>query len=138
MLLCYLFESKTKLLKVVPIYIVFICSAVANLITQNNGNQILDKWISDDKTMMVEVFKENSKYSAKIIEAKNKQDIGKLIVWGLLYNDVEEEWSGGKVKLPDMKHSANCYVKVNNDKLIITGYHGLRLFGSSQTYSRNK
>lgn len=127
-----------NMLKATSLSIVFLFLTVTNLFAQNNGGQILGKWISEDNNRTVEVFKTNGKYSAKIIDAKNKQEIGKLIIWELQYDDAEKEWSGGQVQLPDMSHSASCYVKLKGDKVIITGYHGLRLFGSSQTYNRKK
>lgn len=118
--------------------IVFLFLAIGNLFAQNNGDQIIGKWISEDNNRTVEVYKTNGKYSAKIIAAKSKQEIGKLIIWGLQYNESEKEWSDGQVQLPDMSHSAACYVKLKGSKVIITGYHGLRIFGSSQTYNRKK
>lgn len=124
--------------KVIPLCVVFLILTVGNLFAQNNSDQILGKWFSEDNTRTVEVFKENGKYSAKIIDAKDKLQVGKLIVWGLQYDNQEKEWSGGEVQLPDMSHSASCYVKLKNDKVIITGYHGFRLLGSSQTYSHKK
>ena len=126
------------MIKVIPLCTVFLFLTVGNLFAQNNSDQILGEWVRADNTKTVEVFKENDKYSAKIIETKNKQQLGKLIVWGLQYDNKEKEWSDGEVQLPDMSHSASCYVKLKGEKLIITGYHGLRLFGSSQTYSRKK
>ena len=127
-----------KMPKVISLCIVFLILTLGNSFAQNNSDQILGKWVSEDKARTVEVFKENGKYSAKIIDAKNKLQVGKLIVWGLQYDNQEKEWSGGEVQLPDMSHSASCYVKLKNDKIIITGYHGFRLWGSSQTYSRKK
>ena len=127
-----------KMTKVIMLCIVFLILTVSNLFAQNNSDQILGKWVSEDNAKTVEVFKEGGKYSAKIIEAKNKKQIGTLIVWGLQYDNEEKEWSEGEVQLPEMSHSASCYAKFKGDKLIITGYHGLRLFGSSQTYSRKK
>lgn len=127
-----------KMTKVIMLCIVFLILTVGNLIAQNNSDQILGKWVSEDNAKTVEVFKEGGKYSAKIIEAKNKKQIGTLIVWGLQYNNRGKEWSDGEVQTPDMSHSASCYVTLKGDKLMITGYHGLRLFGSSQTYIRKK
>lgn len=125
-------------IKAITMSIVFICFTISNSFAQNNCDQILGNWISKDNNRTVEVYKTNGKYSARIIDAKNKQEIGKVIIWGLQYNVAEKEWSGGEVQLPDMSHSASCYVKLKGDKVIITGYHGLRIFGSSQTYNRKK
>lgn len=124
--------------KVISLCIVFLNLSVGNLFAQSNCDQILGKWVSLDKTRTVEVFKKNGKYSAKIIDAKDKLQVGKVIVWGLQYDKQEKEWSDGEVQTSDMSHSASCYVKLKGDKLMITGYHGLRLLGSSQTYSRKK
>ena len=62
--------------------IVFLFLAIGNLFAQNNGNQIIGKWISEDNSRTVEVYNTNGKYSAKITDAKSKQEIGKLIIGG--------------------------------------------------------
>jgi hypothetical protein len=108
------------------------------LIAQNNGDQILGKWVNETKTRTVEVFKNNGKYSAKIIDSINKKEEGKLIVWGLQYQPADKEWSNGEVQLPDMTHSASCYAVLKGKKIIITGFHGLRYFGNSETYNRKE
>jgi len=127
-----------KAIKVIPICVVFLTLIVGSSFVQNNSDQILGKWFSEDNTKTVEVFKENGKFSAKIIDAKDKVQVGKIIVWDLQYDNNEKEWSGGEVQLPEMSHPASCYVKLKGEKIIITGYHGFRIFGSSQTYSRKK
>lgn len=127
-----------KATKKTSFFIVFLFLAIGNLFAQNNGDQIIGTWTSGDNNRTVEVYKTNGKYAAKIIDAKNNQEIGKVIIWGLQYDIAEKEWSDGQVQLPDMSHSASCYVKLKGDKVIITGYHGLRMFGSSQTYNRKK
>lgn len=126
------------MIKIVFFYLTFQFLLISNLFAQSNSDKIIGKWISEDNNRTVEVYKVNDKYSAKIIDAKSKQEIGKLIIWGLQYNETDKEWSNGQVQLPDMSHSASCYAKLKEDKVIITGYHGLRLFGSSQTYNRKK
>tara|TARA_R110002049_G_scaffold307901_2_gene510096 strand:- start:1900 stop:2106 length:207 start_codon:yes stop_codon:yes gene_type:complete len=68
------------MIKVIPLCIVFLFLTVGHLFAQNNSDQILGKWVSEDNTKTVDVFKENGKYSAKIIDSKNKQQIRTLIV----------------------------------------------------------
>lgn len=127
-----------NIIKAISVSIVFLLMTVNHLFAQNNADKIIGTWIDEAETRTVEVFKTNGKYSGKIVDAKNKQEIGKLIIWDLQYMDADKEWSDGEVQLPDMSHPANCYVTLKGDKVKITGYHGIRWFGSSQTYSRKK
>ena len=106
---------------------------------QNSSDDIVGKWKNTKTKMTVEVYKTNNKYSAKIISAPDKSQIGKVIIWDLVFDKDEFEWNSGKVQLPNMAHSASCFVKLKDLNTVnITGYHGLRLFGSTETYYREK
>lgn len=103
---------------------------------QTRGDRLLGKWVSEDRTKTVEIAVKNGRYAAKMIESNIKGEIGMLILWDLKYDSNTEEWADGKVQLPGMSHSASCYARLDGNKLTVTGYHGIRLFGSSQTYTR--
>ena len=47
--------------------------------------------------MTVEVYKTNNTYSAKIINAIDKSQIGKVIICNLVFNKAKSEWNVGEV-----------------------------------------
>ncbi len=110
-----------------------------NLFAQVSSNDIIGKWKNTKTSKSVEVYKTNDTYSAKIINAIDKSQTGKVIIWNFTFDKAKFEWNGGEVQLPNMAHSANCYIKLRDiNTASITGYHGLLLFGSSEKYYREK
>ncbi|MCF6348343.1 MAG: DUF2147 domain-containing protein [Flavobacteriaceae bacterium] len=104
-----------------------------------SADDITGNWANPDNTMTIEVYKKKKSYSAKIIEAKDEKQTGKVIVWGLKYDKQKKEWKDGKVQKPDMRHSANCFAKLENkNTLLITGYHGLKILRTTEKWKRNE
>lgn len=98
---------------------------------------IIGDWASSPDERTVRVYKEKGKYKGDIIRSNNQEEVGKLILWDLVYDSKAGEWNAGKIQLPDMEHSADCYVEVDgSDSLKITGYHGWRVFGKTELYVR--
>ena len=104
---------------------------------QKNPNIILGDWVSSTGIRTVHVYQERGKYKAVIIRSNNAKEVGRLILWDLIYDSKVGLWNSGKIQLPDMEHSAECYVEADgNDVLKITGYHGWRVFGKTEHYVR--
>jgi uncharacterized protein (DUF2147 family) len=118
---------------------------------------IFGKWQSiNSKTGNVdgtiEIYKENNKAYAKIIEIsnpadrdkiciyckganKNKPILGLTILEGLKENG--DEWSGGKIVDPRNGNSYKCYIKLkDNNTLKLRGYIGISLFGRTEYWRR--
>jgi len=126
---------------------ILICSAFFAMIAatmslqgshaQQPADELIGTWKNSSQNMSVRVFKQFGKYHAEILATTNAADVGKRIIWELSYDVENREWSNGYVQLPSMNHLAKCYVKMeNHDEAIITGYHGVRLLGSTQRYQR--
>lgn len=91
--------------------------------------------MSADSTRTVRVYNVDDKYKAEIVRSYKPEELGKLILWDLVYDEQAEEWNDGKIKLPDMSHEVDCFIKmINTDSIKITGYHGWRILGSSEVY----
>ncbi len=102
-----------------------------------SADDILGKWTNPNNSTTVEVYKKGETYSAKIIEAKVEKQIGKILVWGLKYSSKNNEWAEGKIQKPDMKHSVDCFIELESyNTLSISGYHGLRIFSSTEKWKR--
>lgn len=105
-----------------------------------NANDIIGTWRNEDNDIHVEVYKKGSEFIGKIKWMKDKsksQSMGKIVLWNLFYDQNNSEWNKGLIQLPEMDHSANCYVKmINKNTIILSGYHGLRIFGKDFKYIR--
>ena len=124
-----------------------------------NSQSIFGKWISkNDKTgevdSVIEVYKENEKAYAKIVEIldpkkqnsictlcrnelRNKKILGLNILTGLKQNGTE--WSGGNILDPRNGKIYDCFIKlINSNKLKVRGYIGISLFGKTTYWERSK
>lgn len=120
---------------------------------------IFGKWNSIDAETgkpeaIIEVFKENNKAYAKIIDIlnpedkdtvcvnckgknKNKPILGLTILDGLIEDG--DEWSGGIIIDPKNGNNYKCYLKlIDASNLKIRGYIGISLFGRTEYWKRIK
>ena len=108
-----------------------------NLLAQSSDD-IVGIWTNASKSEQIEIYKAASKYAAKIFIANDKTWIGKKVIWDLSYDNKNREWSKGFIQKPEMSHSVNCYISLKSkSQIIISGYHGWRIFGSSETWTKN-
>tara|TARA_R110001592_G_scaffold4168_3_gene23368 strand:+ start:2688 stop:3113 length:426 start_codon:yes stop_codon:yes gene_type:complete len=124
-----------------------------------NAQAIFGTWHSrnDDSgkiDSVIEVYEQNGKAFAKIIEIKNpdrknavcdlcegknknKPILGLNILTGLEEDD--DEWSGGKILDPRNGKVYKCYIKLEGaNKLKIRGYIGFALIGKTAYWERVK
>ncbi|MCI2228351.1 DUF2147 domain-containing protein [Polaribacter sp. MSW13] len=124
-----------------------------------NSQTIFGKWNSINEETekidsVIEVYEDNGKAYAKIIEItdktkeknlcelckdenKNKPILGMNILTGLEKNG--NEWSGGNILDPRSGKIYKCYIKlINKNKLKIRGYMGFSLFGKTAYWERSK
>lgn len=124
-----------------------------------NAQTIFGTWNSRNEDTgkidsVVEVYEENGKAFAKIIEIKNpdrknavcdlcegknkdKPILGLKILTGL--EEDGDEWSGGKILDPRNGKVYKCYIKLEGtDKLKIRGYIGFALIGRTSYWERTK
>jgi len=87
---------------------------------QNNPDAILGKWESAEKNLIVEVYKQDGDFKAKILwfydpddtvtpieqrldvknpdnQLRDRKIIGMDILSGLMYNPKQNKWTGGKI-----------------------------------------
>uniref|UniRef100_UPI00404B96B7 sterol desaturase family protein n=1 Tax=Flavobacterium sp. TaxID=239 RepID=UPI00404B96B7 len=119
--------------------LLILLSISTTVFSQTDTDNIIGKWTKDKSSLTVEVFKKEKTYSVKITDAEEKIQINKIIIWNLEYDSKNNEWNNGELQLPDMTHSVSCYIKMKDkNTLKITGYHGLKIFGSSEIYHKKK
>ncbi|MEN8123978.1 MAG: DUF2147 domain-containing protein [Bacteroidota bacterium] len=128
-------------------------------ITTSNAQSVTGKWYSIDsetnaKKSIIEVYQQNNKIYAKILELVKEEDKGKLCdkcegknhnkpIEGMVILDGlskdGDEWSGGKILDPKNGSIYKCYIElVEKNKLKIRGYIGFSLIGRTEYWYREK
>ncbi|MEA1785414.1 DUF2147 domain-containing protein [Arenibacter sp. GZD96] len=141
-------------MKVNIILIAFLSS-----VSLTQAQTIFGKWNTiDDETgkieSVVEIYENNGKAHAKIIDILNKEDRDRLcdkctgvhknapILGMVLVSDLEQdgdEWSGGKILDPKSGKYYKCYLKLeDNNKLKLRGYIGISIIGRTEYWYRVK
>lgn len=104
---------------------------------QMSSDIALGDWVSTSGSRIVRIYREGNKYLGHIIRSNNPEEVSKIILWDLVYDTKANEWKDGKIQLPEMDHSVECFVVADGkDSLKITGYHGWRIFGKTEPYLR--
>ena len=120
--------------------IILIVFLLTNLFgfTQNEGNDLIGNWQTNDKIYLIKIFKENNQYQATIYSIKGKiVEKKKNNIWDVKFNPDKKIWENGKLQLPDMKHSVDCQIKMSNkNEAIILGYHGIKFLGKERKMKR--
>lgn len=120
--------------------IILIVFLLTNLFgfTQNDGNDLIGNWQTNDKIYLIKIFKENNQYQATIYSIKGKiVEKKKKNIWDLKFNPDKKIWENGKLQLPDMEHSVDCQIKMSNkNEAIILGYHGIKFLGKERKMKR--
>ena len=122
------------------------------------AEQIIGKWMSEDKDIAVEIFKKNNSYSAQVIwflcdpktpemrsfkdienpdpKLRNRPWLGMLVVNDLKF-DGKSEWKDGNIYDPNSGRTYKSVVRLQSpDSLIVRGYWGIELFGKSLTFNK--
>ncbi len=125
----------------------------------SNAQTVTGKWYSvdadtDEKKSIIEVYKQDGRIYAKILELIKDEDKGKLcdkcegdnynkpIEGMIILNGLSQdgnEWSGGKILDPKNGSLYKCYIElVEKNKLKIRGYIGFSLIGRTEYWYREK
>ncbi len=120
--------------------IILIVFLLTNLFgfAQNEGNDLIGNWQTNDKIYLIKIFKENNQYHATIYSINSKiVEKKKNNIWDLKFNPDKKIWENGKLQLPDMKHSVDCEIKMNSkSEATILGYHGIKFLGKERKIKR--
>lgn len=122
------------------------------------SEQIVGKWMSEDKDMKVEVFKVNDHYVGKLVwfacdpttpdmesfmdinnpdpKLRNRLWLGMVVLNNLKF-DGKGEWNGGSIYDPNSGRTYKSVVRLNSpQELIVRGYWGIKLFGKSLKFNK--
>lgn len=136
----YPFSKRIQQTASKPLMVIFLLLIPVMGFSQTKANDIVGTWLMEDGSKKIEVFSEDDRFKAKIVWVNNKDhqhEIGRIIMWNLTFDFDDREWSDGELQLPDMEHSASCFVKMaDRNMAIVTGYHGLRFLGQRKKIIR--
>lgn len=128
-------QQKSKTATLILLFVLSIPSY-----SQNTSDDLIGKWKIDDGSKIISVEKNGGKYIGKISWVRDpnlQSEVGKKIMWDLRFDSKNNEWADGEIQMPDMAHPADVFIKFKNeDVIIVTGYHGMRLFGKSKSFSK--
>ncbi len=118
-------------------------------------NQIVGKWLSQDKEGITTIYEANGKYYGKISWLKKPKDangipftdtenpdkskrkqplMGLLILKNFQYSN--KEWKGGTIYDPESGKTYKCTIWLDNGNLKVRGYWGV--FYQTQTWTKVK
>lgn len=151
------FSASFTCMKYLLVVVVLIFSV--KIKAQNKADVILGKWESTEKNLIVEVYKQDEIFKAKIvwfldevndslvntrldvknpdINLRSRKIIGIDVLTGMTYNAKQNKWTGGKIYDSNSGKTFNATVWLINSNLMnVRGFYGIRLFGKSLQFTR--
>ena len=132
-----------------PLFFVFQAQA------QTDPDDVLGYWLTNDGQAKVEIYKENKKYSGKVVWLKRmKNDDGTertdknnpkeslqnrpLLGLNLIKNFVFDngKWKDGIIYDPESGKTYDCVIKKKGEKLEVRGYVGISMFGRTVVWTK--
>lgn len=145
---------------VLALIIFFNCSFK---IPYTHDDNIIGRWIAtEDKNLVVQVFKSGGEYKASIIwfddsddktqpmmsrcdtknphkDLRKRKIIGLQVLWGLIYNENDNEWQDGHIYDPSSGNEYNAKAWLTDDgTLKVRGYWHFQIFGQNISFSRTQ
>jgi len=122
---------------------------------QNQADDILGFWLTDDGRAKIEIYKESGKYSGKIVWLKDSIDkngnppvdyenpdpeLRKRTIQGInlvkgFYFD-SEKWVDGEIYDPDTGKTYASNMKLKRNKLEVRGFVGIPMFGRTVVWTK--
>ena len=128
------------------------------VIAQNKPDDVLGIWFNEEKTSKVQIFKEGTKYFAKVVWLKEPNDkttgkprvdnlnpdaklqtvplLGLVIMKNFVF-DGKTEWEDGTIYDPKNGKTYKCYMWFDSPgKLKIRGYMGVSILGRTTIWTK--
>ena len=134
-------------------------TAIAKAQTTTKADRLCGKWISAEKNLIVEVYRDNNEFRAKIVwyknddqsksmeewtdkhnpdkSLRNRKILGMNVVDNLVYNARSDSWEHGTIYDAKTGHYWDASARLTNDGLLkVTGYWHLKFIGRSMTFKK--
>ncbi|MCC8409854.1 DUF2147 domain-containing protein [Mucilaginibacter sp. UR6-1] len=127
---------------------------------QNNGDAILGQWTSEDKKMVVEMYKQGNEYRGKMVwfkdddskpmnewtdkhnpdeKLRNRKLLGMDVVTGLVYDRDSKSYNDGAIYEAKSGKTWNASAKLaDKDVLKVKGYWHVKFIGRTMIFRRVK
>src|ERR1700710_658278 len=139
--------------------LLFFVSVISNVSKVPSPDQVCGKWMSSEKSLIVEVYKEKDEYKAKVIWFKNtdtskrmdewtdkhnpdpafrnRKLIGMSILKNMIYVPKSNSWENGKIydAKDGREWEASAYIDKNGE-LRVTGYWHFKFIGRTMSFTR--
>ena len=123
-------------------------------------DRILGKWLSEEKNVMVQVYKNGDKYAAKLIwfddsddktkpmnsridyknpdpSLRNRKLLGMEVVDNLSYNPQTNSWENGMIYDAKNGRTWSSAASITNEGVLkVTGYWHFKFIGKTMTFKR--
>lgn len=122
-------------------------------------NSIVGKWKTVQNNLVVEVYKHNKEYKAKIVWFKNTEDnlkpiedwvdeknpakelrnrkvLGMDILHGMTYNQKDHRWENGKIYDTSSGREYSSSAWFQDDKLMVRGFWKVEFLGKTLVFER--
>ena len=130
---------------------------IGGKIFSQNADAVVGTWLTTAGKAQVQIYKENGKYSGKIIWLKepnyadgtpkvnkNSPDasqrknpvVGLVMLKGFLF--VEDHWQDGTIYDPENGKTYSCKMTLNGNNLDVRGFIGFSLLGRTETWTKLK
>ena len=142
------------------IAILFCLIGSVTCFSESNPDAIIGKWITTAGNCIVEVYKQNSEYKAKILwfndkgkkpmnnwtddknpdpALRNRQLLGMEVLHGLHYDSNENEWVDGVIYDATSGKDWDSVVWLTEDNLLkVKGYWVFKFISETKTFKRVK
>lgn len=118
-----------------------------NCTAQSKGDQLIGRWMDSKHQMLVNCYKENGKYFAKVLWVENLKEPGKPLpkerqhwINMIAMKDFEykdNEWTNGTIYQPKTDKTYSAFITpVDENTIRVTGYVWLRVFSESEIFVR--
>jgi len=129
---------------------------------QNNPDAILGKWESTEKNLIVEVYKQQKDFKAKIVwfydeddtitpieqrldinnpnkNLRSRKILGADILFGLIYDPKQKRWEKGRIYDSSSGRTWDATMWLTDpDNLNVRGFYLVRWFGKTLNFKRVK
>jgi hypothetical protein len=136
--------------KSIKIFIVGLLFITNNITAQTTvADKLIGNWISPEKDLIVQCYKQNNKYYGKIIWFKEYFDNtpdnpdalpesqwkSTVVMKDFIYQD--NEWSNGKIFQLKTCKTYDAFIKIQNENTLqVTGFVFFRFLSETITFSR--
>lgn len=149
--------------RLIPLVVLVLLGSVA-FAGEDNGDILLGKWVTEEGKGRVEIYKEDGKYSGKIIwlkepnypegdplagqprrdlnnpdESEHDQPIIGLVVLHEFKYAGDNTWKKGTIYDPENGKTYKCTITLDEDgSLKVRGFIGISLIGRTSVWTRYK